>query len=128
MKIYFTSFSDISLSLEGENESARLLSTVRKLLVMVTWRVSEEWTPTSVRGSRFSGHMNPSVSSSSRLGERRAEPRSCLELAWYLMSSDHLLYCVLPVLVRYPANIFDFSLRRFDCFHREDHHNVYSRM
>ena len=95
-----TSFSLISLKAEGENDSARVFRTARKLLVMVTCRVSVEWIPTSVRGGRFSGQMKPSTSSSPKLGDNTAEPRSWLELAWYRISRDHLLYCVLPVFVR----------------------------
>ena len=59
-----------------ENDSARVLRTVRKLLVIVIWRVSVGWIPISVSGGRFSGQMKPSTSSTAKLGDNTAEPRS----------------------------------------------------
>ena len=67
---------EFNLNASKEKDSARVLRTARKLLVMVTCSVSVEWIPISVRGGRFSGQMKPSTSSAAMFGERTAEPRS----------------------------------------------------
>ena len=71
-----TSFSLMLLRAEGENDSAKLDNTARKLLVMVIWRVSVEWIPISVSGGRFSGQMKPSASSRGKFGDKTPDPRS----------------------------------------------------
>ena len=77
MVIIFLIVSMLShLKASRENDSARVLRTVRKLLVIVIWSVSVEWIPISVSGGRFSGQMKPSTSSAAKLGDSTAEPRS----------------------------------------------------
>ena len=71
---FYIVFSHLRAS--RENDSARVLRTVRKLLVIVIWSVSVEWIPISVSGGRFSGQMKPSTSSTAKLGDNTAEPRS----------------------------------------------------
>ena len=55
----------------------------------VTWSVSVEWMPTSVRGGRLSGQTKASASSSApKLGDRMAEPSLWREFTGYLGGAD----------------------------------------